>query len=86
MSGCGVRFLPGGCLCECLALCSSLSGLERLAGCLRPRGKVGTMVDVCRWFARCGRPAAGTTSHPVLGEVPTCDRCHKFATGVERGN
>lgn len=35
----------------------------------------------CRWFARCGRPATGTTPHPVLGDVPTCDRCAAFAGG-----
>jgi hypothetical protein len=39
---------------------------------------------ICAWFARCGRPATGTTPHPVLGDVPTCDRCHRFATGKDR--
>jgi hypothetical protein len=39
---------------------------------------------VCQWFAGCGRPATGTTPHPILPPVPTCDRCHKFATGKER--
>ena len=34
----------------------------------------------CRWFVLCGRTATGTTPHPVLGAVPTCDRCHAFAT------
>ncbi len=33
----------------------------------------------CEWFAGCGRPATGTTSHPVLGDVPTCDDCARFA-------
>jgi hypothetical protein len=33
----------------------------------------------CGWFAGCGRPATGTTPHPILGEVPTCDRCAAFA-------
>jgi len=33
----------------------------------------------CRWFARCGRPATGTTPHPILGQVPTCARCDAFA-------
>jgi hypothetical protein len=37
-------------------------------------------VDGCRWFAGCKRAATGTTPHPVLGDVPTCDKCHKFAT------
>lgn len=39
---------------------------------------------MCRWFLKCRRPATGTTPHPVLGEVPTCDRCHRFATNKER--
>jgi len=29
----------------------------------------------CEYFAMCDRHAAGTTSHPVLGAVPTCQRC-----------
>lgn len=38
----------------------------------------------CYWFAGCVRPARGLTPHPVLGDLPTCDRCHKFATGEDR--
>jgi len=34
---------------------------------------------VCQWFLRCGAPATGTTPHPILGAVPTCDRCAHFA-------
>lgn len=30
---------------------------------------------ICEWFARCTNEAAGTVSHPILGEVPTCERC-----------
>lgn len=37
----------------------------------------------CMWFAGCTNPATGTTPHPILGDVPTCVRCHKFATGQE---
>jgi len=40
---------------------------------------------ICRWFVACLNPATGTTPHPVLGEVPTCDRCHAFATSTPRG-
>lgn len=29
----------------------------------------------CRWFLRCENPATHLESHPVLGEVPCCDRC-----------
>ena len=38
----------------------------------------------CGWFARCTSDATGTTHHPVLADVPSCDRCHKFATGEDR--
>lgn len=30
---------------------------------------------VCAWFAICTNPANGLRSHPVLGDVPTCQRC-----------
>ena len=29
----------------------------------------------CQWFALCTNPAAGTVAHPILGSVPTCQRC-----------
>lgn len=32
---------------------------------------------ICEWFALCGRPATGSMSHPVLGDVPICDRCRE---------
>lgn len=35
----------------------------------------------CQWFVFCGVVATGLTPHPVLGQVPTCDRCHRFASG-----
>jgi len=48
------------------------------------------MLTLCEWFAMCKRPATGTAPHfaicndtnkvVVLGQVPTCDRCHAFAT------
>lgn len=51
----------------------------------------GTLYDTadgatvgCHWFARCDRSATGMTPHSVMGDLPTCDRCHKFATGEER--
>lgn len=47
----------------------------------RAAARVKAQAPVCGWFLNCGRPATGTTPHPVLGEVPTCDRCHGFATG-----
>lgn len=32
-------------------------------------------VQVCRWFARCVRPAFAHVEHPILGPVPTCREC-----------
>lgn len=29
----------------------------------------------CEYFARCSRPAAGVTTHPILGHIPTCQPC-----------
>ena len=37
-----------------------------------------TYIDPCAWFAGCGRRATGMMPHPVLGEVPICDRCRKI--------
>lgn len=37
----------------------------------------GTMIPVpCQWFALCENPATTTESHPILGDVPICGRCH----------
>ena len=30
---------------------------------------------ICEWFLLCDHPAAGTVTHPILGEVPCCTRC-----------
>lgn len=38
------------------------------------------MQTLCAWFALCTRPAVTTVSHPVLGDVPCCQRCADFAT------
>ena len=40
-------------------------------------------VQLCEWFAGCPREAEFLTPHPVLGEVPACQRCNEFATGDE---
>jgi hypothetical protein len=32
-------------------------------------------IQLCQWFALCDHEANGTMPHPVLGEVPICDRC-----------
>lgn len=31
---------------------------------------------VCEWFLLCENTATSLEPHPVLGEVPVCDRCH----------
>lgn len=30
---------------------------------------------MCTWFLACENLATGTRAHPVLGQVPCCDRC-----------
>ena len=44
---------------------------------------------VCEWYALCQNDADGTTPHPILGQVPICQRCaakHKLAiTPFEEG-
>jgi hypothetical protein len=32
-------------------------------------------IQMCEWFLLCDRDAAGTVTHPILGEVPVCERC-----------
>lgn len=32
-------------------------------------------VPVCGYFAFCTNVAEGTIPHPILGDVPTCQRC-----------
>lgn len=36
----------------------------------------------CQWFAYCTNDATGTQSHPILGEVPICDRCQGIYDGM----
>lgn len=32
---------------------------------------------MCEWFLYCENEAVKTHSHPILGEVPICERCEK---------
>jgi hypothetical protein len=36
--------------------------------------------EKCRWFLNCTRDAVTSVKHPVLGDVPCCKKCAKFAT------
>lgn len=40
---------------------------------------------MCSWYAMCVWPAAGVLAHPVLGMVPTCDRCKGRAVALGAG-
>jgi hypothetical protein len=33
--------------------------------------------NMCQWFLLCDNLATKTRKHPILGEVPICDRCDK---------
>jgi hypothetical protein len=37
--------------------------------------RVQMAISNCQWYARCYNPIAGTTPHPILGDVPICKRC-----------
>jgi hypothetical protein len=30
---------------------------------------------ICEWFLLCDNPADGVVVHPIIGQVPTCNRC-----------
>ena len=42
-----------------------------------------TVHERCQWFALCDHLATGTMAHPVLGEVPICDRCRANVAAIE---
>lgn len=37
--------------------------------------KVVEIEVTCQWYLLCENPATGAVSHPILGWVPTCQRC-----------
>lgn len=65
---------------------TNLEGSEilREAEAIAKKYEEGAVADVlpqkCRWFAACLRPATTTVAHPLLGDVPCCDRCAKRAS------
>lgn len=40
-----------------------------------PRKEAMTNPILCEWFALCDREADHLVRHPILGDVPTCERC-----------
>jgi hypothetical protein len=40
-----------------------------------PDTEVPAEGTVCEWYALCDHPATIFVRHPILGPVPTCDRC-----------
>ena len=39
----------------------------------------------CQWFLLCPNEATTTQAHPILGDVPVCNRCKEFAEKHKRG-
>ena len=40
----------------------------------------------CQWWASCCEPATTTRRHPLLGDVPICDRCDAKESMLERAS
>lgn len=49
--------------------------MSRLNVADRVDGDNGMRDVVCMWFAKCTNPANGLRDHPILGDVPICQRC-----------
>lgn len=39
--------------------------------------------ELCKWFALCDHPATSRQPHPILGEVPICNRCAAKLKAIE---
>lgn len=46
----------------------------------KANGKKGGRPTLCKWYLNCKNVATTTAPHPILGDVPCCDRCHDLAT------
>lgn len=44
---------------------------------------MGTKLGTCRWFLKCEEVAVTTRSHPILGQVPICQRCNDKMGRIE---
>lgn len=40
-------------------------------------------IQLCEWFVLCDHEATGTRPHPILGDVPICDRCEEKVSSLE---
>jgi hypothetical protein len=40
-----------------------------------PTSDEGDDVEACEWYALCSNIADGRVKHPIIGFVPTCERC-----------
>ena len=38
---------------------------------------MSSRIVLCEWYAHCYKVAEWSVWHPILGRVPTCDRCVK---------
>lgn len=41
------------------------------------------MKTQCQWFALCENEATTTRPHPILGDVPICQRCDEKVARIE---
>ena len=38
---------------------------------------------LCQWFLKCANEATKFRSHPILGDVPICDRCDEKVEAID---
>jgi hypothetical protein len=43
------------------------------------------ITNPCKWWWLCENEATTTEPHPILGNVPICDRCKKKLDKIEQG-